>query len=46
MPTLQFKGKNILWNHHLSVPYYTIEEDMNLNFQLDHKELMKQNKKS
>jgi len=25
MPTLQFKGKNIIWNHHLSVPYHALE---------------------
>ncbi|TAF08383.1 MAG: site-specific DNA-methyltransferase [Flavobacteriia bacterium] len=33
MPTLQFKGKNIIWNHHLSVPYHTLEEVEELNFQ-------------
>ena len=33
MPTLQFKGKNIIWNHHLSVPYHTLEEDPKLGFQ-------------
>jgi DNA modification methylase len=33
MPTLQFKGKNIIWNHHLSVPYHTLEEDQKLGFQ-------------
>ncbi len=33
MPTLQFKGKNIIWNHHLSVPYHTLEEVKKLNFQ-------------
>ena len=33
MPTLQFKGKNILWNHHLSVPYHTLEEVEDLHFQ-------------
>ncbi len=33
MPTLQFKGKNIIWNHHLSVPYHTLEEVENLHFQ-------------
>jgi adenine-specific DNA-methyltransferase len=26
MPTLQFKGRNIIWNHHLTVPYYTLDE--------------------
>ncbi|MDQ1267288.1 MAG: adenine-specific DNA-methyltransferase, partial [Bacteroidota bacterium] len=33
MPTLQFKGKNIIWNHHLSVPYHTLEEIEELNYQ-------------
>jgi adenine-specific DNA-methyltransferase len=33
MPTLQFKGKNVIWNHHLSVPYHTLEEDLKLGFQ-------------
>ncbi len=33
MPTLQFKGKNIIWNHHLSIPYHTLEEDKKLSFQ-------------
>lgn len=27
MPTLNFKGKNSIWNHHLSVPYQTLEKD-------------------
>ena len=35
MPTLQFKGKNIIWNHHLSVPYHTLEEIPKLHFQPD-----------
>lgn len=35
MPTLQFKGKNIIWNHHLSVPYHTLEEVSKLHFQPD-----------
>lgn len=35
MPTLQFKGKNIIWNHHLSVSYHTLEEVEELNFQDD-----------
>ena len=26
MPTLQFKGKNIIWNHHLSVPYHALDD--------------------
>lgn len=33
MPTLQFKGKNIIWNHHLSVPYHALEEVSKLHFQ-------------
>jgi adenine-specific DNA-methyltransferase len=33
MPTLQFKGKNIIWNHHLSVPYHILEEVEDLHFQ-------------
>ena len=32
MPTLQFKGKNIIWNHHLSVPYHTMDEVEKLSF--------------
>jgi len=35
MPTLQFKGKNIIWNHHLSVPYHTLEEVSKLHFQTE-----------
>lgn len=35
MPTLQFKGKNIIWNHNLSIPYHTLEEVPKLNFQVD-----------
>lgn len=27
MATLQFKGKAAVWNHHLSVPYHTLEKD-------------------
>lgn len=33
MPTLQFKGKNAIWNHHLSVPYHTLESETSLDFQ-------------
>lgn len=33
MPTLQFKGKNIIWNHHLSIPYHTLDEVSKLHFQ-------------
>jgi adenine-specific DNA-methyltransferase len=35
MPTLQFKGRNIIWNHHLSVPYHTLEEVKELNVNPD-----------
>jgi len=35
MPTLQFKGKNIIWNHHLSIPYHTLDEVSKLNLQAD-----------
>lgn len=35
MPTLQFKGKNIIWNHHLSVPYHSLEEIEQLHFKAD-----------
>jgi len=33
MPTLQFKGKNIIWNHHLSVPFHTLDEVPELHYQ-------------
>ena len=33
MPILQFKGKNIIWNHHMSVPYHTLDPVKNLDFQ-------------
>jgi len=29
MPTIKFKGKNSIWNHHLSVPYQILEKDKN-----------------
>lgn len=35
MATLQFKGKNIIWNHHLSVPYHSLEEDEKLSYEPD-----------
>lgn len=35
MATLNFKGKNIIWNHHLSVPYHTLELDDKLSFKPD-----------
>ena len=31
MPSINFKGKNAVWNHHLSVPYQTLEKDKNLS---------------
>jgi adenine-specific DNA-methyltransferase len=31
MPTLQFKGKNIIWNHHLAVPFHTLDEVSDLH---------------
>lgn len=33
MPTLQFKGKSIIWNHHLAVPYHTLDEVPELHYQ-------------
>ena len=35
MPTLQFKGKNIIWNHHMSIPFHTLDEMPKLDFQAD-----------
>jgi len=35
MATLDFKGKNIIWNHHLSVPYHTLDLDEKLSFNKD-----------
>ena len=32
MPTLQFKGKNIIRNHHLSIPYHTLDAAEELHF--------------
>ena len=34
LPTLQFKGKNIIWNHHLAVPYHTLDDVPQLDFYL------------
>lgn len=31
MPTINFKGKGVVWNHHLSVPYQILEKDKNLS---------------
>lgn len=33
MPTLQFKGKNIIWNHHLAIPFHTLNEVPELHYQ-------------
>jgi len=33
MPTLQFKGKNIIWNHHMAVPFHTLDEVPELHYQ-------------
>jgi adenine-specific DNA-methyltransferase len=33
MPTLQFKGKNIIWNHHLAVTFHTLDEVPELHYQ-------------
>ncbi len=35
MPTLQFKGKSSVWNHHLAIPYHTLEAQTNLAYQPD-----------
>ena len=35
MPTIQFKGKNVIWNHHLSIPYHTLDEVPELDFRPD-----------
>ncbi|MEA3521360.1 MAG: site-specific DNA-methyltransferase [Campylobacterota bacterium] len=35
MPTLQFKGKSIIWNHHMSVPYHTLETVPELDYNTD-----------
>ncbi|MDD5091413.1 MAG: site-specific DNA-methyltransferase [Candidatus Wallbacteria bacterium] len=35
MPTLQFKGKNIIWNHHLAIPYHTLDDVQKLDFRAD-----------
>lgn len=32
MPTIQFKGKAIIWNHHLSVPYHTLDQVDDLGY--------------
>ena len=31
MPTINFKGKNAVWNHHLSLPYQILEKDKKLS---------------
>jgi adenine-specific DNA-methyltransferase len=32
MPTLQFKGKSSVWNHHLAIPYHTLDELPDLRY--------------
>jgi len=36
MPTLQFKGKNIIWNHHLAVPFHTLDEEYLTDNQIEY----------
>jgi adenine-specific DNA-methyltransferase len=31
MTSLNFKGKSAVWNHHLSVPFHTLDEDKKLS---------------
>lgn len=31
MPLINFKGKSAVWNHHLSVPFHTLEKDEKLS---------------
>jgi len=33
MPTINFKGKGAVWNHHLSVPYQVLEKDNKLSIE-------------
>lgn len=35
MTSLNFKGKSAVWNHHLSVPFHTLEEDKKLSLKGD-----------
>ena len=35
MASLNFKGKNIIWNHHMSVPYHTLDLDEKLSYKQD-----------
>ena len=35
MPTLNFKGKALVWNHHLSVPYHLLEDQPEHGFRLE-----------
>lgn len=35
MTSLNFKGKSAVWNHHLSVPFHTLDEDKKLSLQGD-----------
>lgn len=35
MPTIQFKGKSVIWNHHLSLPYYSLDPIPELGYKSD-----------
>jgi len=35
MAELKFKGKKMVWNHHLSVPYHTLDEIEGLGYKTD-----------
>lgn len=35
MAELKFKGKKMVWNHHLSVPYHTLDEIEKLGYKTD-----------
>lgn len=35
MPTIQFKGKNLIANHHLSVPYHSLQDIEEFGFQAE-----------
>lgn len=35
MASLNFKGKSAVWNHHLSVPFHTLDEDKKLSLKGD-----------
>jgi len=33
MPTINFKGKSAVWNHHLSVPYQVLDKDKKMSIE-------------